>query len=85
MKKAGSTYVTIPSDLLPDVIELVTDAYVKAQDVIAKKEQAISTLQFDNAELRRKNIYLQSVIDTTCSVPPAREGKRPEANDGDDF
>lgn len=85
MKRAGSTHVTIPSDLLPDVIELVTDAYTKLQDVLTKKEETISTLQFDNAELSRKNRYLQSVVDTTCGVPSANTDTKQEADNGDDF
>ena len=54
MKPSTSVFVPVPQDFLPDVIELLTASYIKLQGVVAKKEKAISDLQFDIAELRNK-------------------------------
>ena len=52
MKPVQSVFVTVPRELLPDVLELVTDAYMKMQATLAKDERTISDLQFKVSELQ---------------------------------
>jgi len=61
MKPADSVFVTIPRELLPDVLELVTDAYVRQQATLAKNERTISDLQFKVSE--QKN-HIQHMKET---------------------
>lgn len=54
MKPADSVLVTIPRTLLPDVLELVTDAYVRMQGTLDNNARTISDLQFKVFELKNK-------------------------------
>lgn len=54
MKPADSVFITIPRELLPDVLELITNAYVRMQGTLAKNERTISDLQFKVSELKNK-------------------------------
>lgn len=69
MKPAASVFVTVPRELLPDVLEIVTNAYTRMQATLQKDERTISDLQFDIAELRNK----------------AKIAEAKEAEPGDDF
>lgn len=52
MKPADTVFITIPRELLPDVIELVTDAYTRMQATLAKNAMTISDLQYKVSELQ---------------------------------
>ena len=52
MKPADSVFITVPRELLPDVLEIVTDAYTRMQATLAKDERTISDLQFKCSELQ---------------------------------
>ena len=54
MKPADSVFITIPRELLPDVLELVTDAYVRMQGTLDNNARTISDLQFKVFELKNK-------------------------------
>lgn len=69
MKPSTCILVSIPEDFLPDVVELLTAAYIKQKGIIEKQEKTISELQFDIAEL--------------CNKAKIAEAK--EAAHGDDF
>ena len=76
MKPAASVFVTVPRELLPDVLELVTDAYVRQQATLAKNERTISDLQFQVSDLKGK----LKIFKTLDSLRKAKE-----AENGDDF
>ena len=59
MKPADTVFVTIPRELLPDVLELVTDAYVAQQATLAKNEHTISDLQYKVSELQNTVKHLK--------------------------
>ena len=63
MKKQGTVFVSIPADLLPDVVELVTDAYMKLQGTIEKNERTISDLQFELFAVKNKAKQRKEVPD----------------------
>ncbi len=69
MKPSISVLIPVPQDFLPDVIELLTDAYIKLQGVVEKKEKTISELRFDISDLRNQ----------------AKIAEAKEAAHGDDF
>lgn len=70
MKKSTSVLVTIPSELLPDVLELVTDSYTRMQGTLDKNARTISDLEFKVSELKNKLKHQQQMQ---------------EAENGDDF
>lgn len=51
--------ISIPAELLPDVLELVTDAYVKLAYSHEKTRELVSDLEFRNNELKNRNEHLE--------------------------
>lgn len=61
MKPADTVFITIPRELLPDVIELVTDAYTRMQATLAKNATTISDLQYKVSELQNTVKHMKEV------------------------
>lgn len=61
MKPADTVFVTVPRELLPDVLEIVTDAYARMQATLAKDERTISDLQYKVSELQNTVKHLKEV------------------------
>ena len=52
--------VDVPSELVPALLELVTDAYVKLANEQERAKLRISDLEFRNGELSERSKYLES-------------------------
>lgn len=49
-----TTFIEVPVELLPEIVELLTVAYGRLTEKIEKKDRLVSDLQFDVAKLNNR-------------------------------
>jgi len=49
-----TTFIEVPVELLPEIVELLTVAYGRLTEKIEKKDRLVSDLQFDIAKLNNR-------------------------------
>lgn len=52
--------IEIPVELLPDVVEMLTSAFVNVSSKADQKQKRVSDLEFELDKLRNRNEYLEA-------------------------